>query len=94
MDDISFEPIFTEDVRVIFLPWVIHPVVHGWASARLLPRTRVPGQRHADDPFDMVVLNNVSRLQLAIDAVKYLTRRRPGAAAMVFVGRLAPKVVR
>jgi xylulose-5-phosphate/fructose-6-phosphate phosphoketolase len=80
MDDISFEALFTEAAPVIFAfhgyPWVIHPMVHGRSNEG---RFHVRGFRDrgtTTTPFDMVVLNQMSRFHLAIDALKYIARLR------------------
>jgi len=94
MDDISFEAIFTKDVPVIFAfhgyPWVIHPMVHGRANEA---RFHVRGFRDrgtTTTPFDMVVLNKMSRFHLAMDALKYLTRQRSHVSDVIdmFNGKL------
>jgi xylulose-5-phosphate/fructose-6-phosphate phosphoketolase len=80
MDDISFEDLFTQTVPVIFAfhgyPWVIHPMVHGRSRES---RFHVRGFRDrgtTTTPFDMVVLNEMSRFHLAIDALKHISRFR------------------
>jgi xylulose-5-phosphate/fructose-6-phosphate phosphoketolase len=80
MDNISFEALFTSSVPVIFAyhgyPWVIHSVVHGRANEA---RFHVRGFREegtTTTPFDMVVLNKMSRFHLAIEALKYVPRLR------------------
>ena len=87
MDDISFEAMFTKDVPVIFAfhgyPWVIHPMVHGRANEA---RFHVRGFRDrgtTTTPFDMVVLNKMSRFHLAMDALKYLKRQRSHASDVI-----------
>jgi xylulose-5-phosphate/fructose-6-phosphate phosphoketolase len=80
MDDISFEDLFTQTAPVIFAfhgyPWVIHPMVHGRSRES---RFHVRGFRDrgtTTTPFDMVVLNEMSRFHLANDALKYISRFR------------------
>ncbi len=87
MDDISFEALFTRDIPVIFAfhgyPWVIHPMVHGRPNEG---RFHVRGFRDrgtTTTPFDMVVLNKMSRFHLAMDALKYVTRLRSRASDVV-----------
>jgi xylulose-5-phosphate/fructose-6-phosphate phosphoketolase len=72
--------LFTEARPVIFAfhgyPWVIHPMVHGRSNE---DRFHVRGFRDrgtTTTPFDMVVLNNMSRFHLAMDALKYIPRLR------------------
>lgn len=80
MDDISFQALFTEAAPVIFAfhgyPWVIHPMVHGRSNES---RFHVRGFRDrgtTTTPFDMVVLNKMSRFHLAMDALKHIGRLR------------------
>lgn len=79
MDDISFESVFTKDVHVIFAfhgcPWVIHPMVHGRPNENRFHVRGFVDRGTTTTPFDMVVLNNMSRFHLAMDALKYLPRR-------------------
>ncbi len=80
MDDISFESLFTKDVPVIFAfhgyPWVIHPMVHGRPNESRFHVRGFIDRGTTTTPFDMVVLNKMSRFHLAIDALKYLRRQR------------------
>jgi len=80
MDNIAFEELFTDTAPVIFAyhgyPRVIHSVVHGRANEA---RFHVRGFREegtTTTPFDMVVLNKMSRFHLAIEALKYVPRLR------------------
>lgn len=55
---------------------MIHPMVHGRSNES---RFHVRGFRDrgtTTTPFDMVVLNKMSRFHLAIDALKYVARLR------------------
>ena len=80
MDDISFEAMFTQDVPVIFAfhgyRWVIHPMVHGRVNENRFHVRGFMDRGTTTTPFDMVVRNKMSRFHLAMDALKYLTRRR------------------
>jgi len=87
MDEISFEALFTRDAPVIFAfhgyPWVIHPMVHGRPNE---DRFHVHGfidRGTTTTPFDMVVLNKMSRYHLAIDALKYVSRLRSQSADVI-----------
>jgi len=87
MDNISFEGLFTKEAPVIFAfhgyPWVIHPMVHGRANE---DRFHVHGfidRGTTTTPFDMVVLNKMSRYHLAIDALKYVGRLRSETADVI-----------
>ena len=80
MDEMAFESLFTRAVPVIFAfhgyPWLIHSVVHGRPNEA---RFHVHGYRDegtTTTPFDMLVLNQMSRFHLALDALKYVPRLR------------------
>ena len=84
MDNISFNTLFTRDVDVIFAfhgyRWLIHSMVHGRANEA---RFHVRGFNDfgtTTTPFDMVVLNKMSRFHLAIDALKHVSRLRSEAS--------------
>jgi xylulose-5-phosphate/fructose-6-phosphate phosphoketolase len=80
MDNISFEGLFTHAAPVIFAhhgyPAVIHSMLHGRANEA---RFHVRGFKDAGTtttPFDMVVLNGISRFDLAKLALRYVPRLR------------------
>ena len=84
MDNISFEGLFTHSAHVIFAhhgyPAVIHSMMHGRANEA---RFHVRGFKDAGTtttPFDMVVLNGMSRFDLAKLAMKYVPRLRSETA--------------
>jgi xylulose-5-phosphate/fructose-6-phosphate phosphoketolase len=84
MDNISFNALFTRDVDVVFAfhgyRWLIHSMVHGRAHEA---RFHVRGFNDigtTTTPFDMVVLNKMSRYHLAIDALKHVSRLRSQAS--------------
>jgi xylulose-5-phosphate/fructose-6-phosphate phosphoketolase len=87
MDDISFEALFTKDAPVIFAfhgyPWVIHPMVHGRANEGRFHVRGFIDRGTTTTPFDMVVLNKMSRFHLAIEALKYLTRLRSEVSEVI-----------
>jgi xylulose-5-phosphate/fructose-6-phosphate phosphoketolase len=85
MDELEFEDYFTGDRDVVF-------AFHGYARAihELLHGHRQPERFHVrgfleegttTTPFDMVVLNNMSRFHLARLAVRRARRRPEGADA-------------
>lgn len=88
MDEAKFIEHFTEDKPVIFAfhgyPRALHEIVHGRPNA---PRFHVRGfneEGTTTTPFDMVVLNGMSRYQLCIEAMRRVTRVReltPGLIA-------------
>ena len=87
VDNISFEGLFTHAAPVIFAyhgyPAVIHSMVHGRANEA---RFHVRGFKDAGTtttPFDMVVLNGISRFDLAKLALKYVPRLRSEASDVI-----------
>jgi xylulose-5-phosphate/fructose-6-phosphate phosphoketolase len=88
MYEAKFIEHFTEDKPVIFAfhgyPRALHEIVHGRPNA---PRFHVRGfneEGTTTKPFDMVVLNGMSRYQLCIEAMRRVTRVReltPGLIA-------------
>jgi xylulose-5-phosphate/fructose-6-phosphate phosphoketolase len=87
MDAISFEDLFTKDAPVVFAfhgyPWVIHPMVHGRANEGRFHVRGFMDRGTTTTPFDMVVLNKMSRFDLAIDALKYVTRLRSEVSEVI-----------
>jgi len=80
MDNMSFEALFTNSRPVIFAhhayPAAIHNMVHGRSNEE---RFHVRGFKDAGTtttPFDMVVLNSISRFHLARLALKNVPRLR------------------
>jgi xylulose-5-phosphate/fructose-6-phosphate phosphoketolase len=84
MDNISFNALFTPDVDVIFAfhgyRWLIHSMVHGRANEARFHVRGFNDQGTTTTPFDMVVLNKMSRFHLAIDALKHVPRLRSQAS--------------
>jgi xylulose-5-phosphate/fructose-6-phosphate phosphoketolase len=84
MDNISFEALFTRDVDVVFAfhgyRWLIHSMVHGRANESRFHVRGFNDQGTTTTPFDMVVLNKMSRFHLAIDALKHVPRLRSQAS--------------
>jgi xylulose-5-phosphate/fructose-6-phosphate phosphoketolase len=83
MDGLEFNDYFTPDRHVVFAfhgyARAIHELIHGQTDA---DRFHVRGfleEGTTTTPFDMVVLNNMSRYHLAKQAVRR-ARRRPDAA--------------
>lgn len=79
MSDADFVDIFTATAPVLFVfhgyPGVIHDLLHGRSAH---DRFHVRGYNEegtTTTPFDMVVLNGISRLQLCMDVLRYV----PGA---------------
>jgi xylulose-5-phosphate/fructose-6-phosphate phosphoketolase len=80
MDEMSFNAIFTESAPVIFAfhnnRWLIHTLVHGRANEGRFHVHGYMDQGTTTTPFDMVVLNEMSRFHLALDALKHIPRLR------------------
>ncbi|RAU42296.1 MULTISPECIES: phosphoketolase family protein [unclassified Pseudomonas] len=79
-DQPSFEALFTADAPVMFAfhgsTWVIHSMVHGRANEARFHVRGFSDRGTTTTPFDMVVLNNMSRYQLALDALSHVPRLR------------------
>jgi len=84
MDEMSFNALFTKDAPVIFAfhnnRWLIHTLVHGRSNEARFHVHGYIDQGTTTTPFDMVVLNEMSRYQLALDALKHIPRLRVQAA--------------
>jgi xylulose-5-phosphate/fructose-6-phosphate phosphoketolase len=87
MDDLEFNDLFTPDCHVVFAfhgyARAVHELLHGRQDA---DRFHVRGYREegtTTTPFDMVVLNNVSRYHLCTQAVRRARRRPDGADDLV-----------
>jgi len=80
MDEMSFNALFTENAPVIFAfhnnRWLIHTMIHGRSNVNRFHVHGFIDQGTTTTPFDMVVLNEMSRYQLALDALKHVPRLR------------------
>jgi xylulose-5-phosphate/fructose-6-phosphate phosphoketolase len=81
-----FSELFTDDCPVVFAfhgyPGAVHQLLHGRPQAE---RFHVRGYREegtTTTPFDMVVVNGISRYHLAIEALRR-TRRAPDNAELL-----------
>jgi xylulose-5-phosphate/fructose-6-phosphate phosphoketolase len=81
-----FVELFTRDVDVVFAfhgyPMAIHAFLHGRPNPG---RFHVRGYREegtTTTPFDMVVLNQISRFHLCVEALKRARRKPSNAAAL------------
>lgn len=87
MDNISFNSLFTREVDVIFAfhgyRWLIHSMVHGRANEARFHVRGFNDRGSTTTPFDMVVLNEMSRFHLAIDALKHVPRLRSQASDVI-----------
>jgi xylulose-5-phosphate/fructose-6-phosphate phosphoketolase len=86
MDETTFVDLFTADKPVIFAfhgyQRAIHEVVHGRVNPQRFHVRGFNEQGTTTTPFDMVVLNGMSRYHLAIQAIKRASRIRPQAPAI------------
>ena len=87
LDDGAFEALFTREAPVIFAyhgyTWAIHSLVHGRANEARFHVRGFMDRGTTTTPFDMVVLNRLSRYHLAMDALHYVPRLRPAASGAV-----------
>jgi xylulose-5-phosphate/fructose-6-phosphate phosphoketolase len=87
MDGLEFNDYFTPDRDVVFAfhgyARAIHELVHGHTDADRFHVRGFPEQGTTTTPFDMVVLNNMSRYHLAKQAVRRARRRPDGADAFI-----------
>src|SRR6266487_2249294 len=88
MDEAKFIEHFTEDKPVIFAfhgyPRAMHEIVHGRPNAHRFHVRGFNEEGTTTTPFDMVVLNDMSRYHLCIEAMRRATRVReltPGLIA-------------
>lgn len=87
LPDKQFEELFTADAHVVFAfhgyPRAIHQAVHGRMNAGRFHVRGFQEQGTTTTPFDMVVLNGVSRYHLAIEAVRRSRRIPQGAEQLI-----------
>ena len=71
----DFNQLFTPDKPVVFAfhsyPGVIHDLIHNRASTERFHARGYLEEGTTTTPFDMVVLNKMSRLHLCLDALRY-----------------------
>ncbi|EOM74916.1 phosphoketolase family protein [Rhodococcus rhodnii] len=81
--DEKFESLFTDDVHCIFAfhgySRAVHELLHGRPDADRFHVRGFMEQGTTTTPFDMVVLNRMSRYHLALEAVRRATWRPDGA---------------
>ncbi|MDQ2991482.1 MAG: phosphoketolase family protein [Candidatus Eremiobacteraeota bacterium] len=87
MDNMSFNALFTEDAPVVFAfhnnRWLIHTLVHGRSNEARFHVRGYMDRGTTTTPFDMVVLNEMSRYHLAIDALNQLPRFQASASKAI-----------
>lgn len=87
MDETEFVEMFTADKPVIFAfhgyQRAVHEIVHGRVKADRFHVRGFNEQGTTTTPFNMVVLNGMSRYDLAAEAIKRAQRIRPQAPALL-----------
>jgi xylulose-5-phosphate/fructose-6-phosphate phosphoketolase len=87
MSDTDFVHLFTADKPVVFAfhgyQRAMHEIVHGRVNADRFHVRGFNEQGTTTTPFDMVVLNGMSRYDLAIEAIKRASRVRPQAPQLI-----------
>ena len=87
MDHAAFKELFTATVPVVFAfhgsTWVIHSLVHGRANEARFHVRGFSDCGTTTTPFDMVVLNRMSRFHLAIEALKHSDRLRSSTSSVI-----------
>jgi xylulose-5-phosphate/fructose-6-phosphate phosphoketolase len=80
LDNMSFNELFTKDIDVVFAfhnnRWVIHSMVHARSNEARFHVRGYMDRGTTTTPFDMVVVNEMSRYHLAIEALKHVPRLR------------------
>ena len=78
LDDERFDQIFTRDKPIIFAfhgyPGIVHRLTYRRANHANLHVRGYKEEGTTTTPFDMVVLNNLDRYQLAFDAIRRIPR--------------------
>jgi xylulose-5-phosphate/fructose-6-phosphate phosphoketolase len=87
MNDTEFVELFTADKPVIFAfhgyQRAVHEIVHGRVNAARFHVRGFMEQGTTTTPFDMVVLNEMSRYHLAMEALRRSTRIRPQSPGLI-----------
>jgi xylulose-5-phosphate/fructose-6-phosphate phosphoketolase len=87
MSEVKFAELFTDSVDVIFafhgFPGAIHQVVHGRPDADRFHVRAFVEQGTTTTPFDMTVLNRVTRYHLVMDAINNARRTPAGATELI-----------
>ncbi len=87
MDETRFVELFTADKPVIFAfhgyQRAIHEIVHGRVNAHRFHVRGFKEQGTTTTPFDMVVLNGMSRYDLCIAALRRVSHRYERASALM-----------
>jgi xylulose-5-phosphate/fructose-6-phosphate phosphoketolase len=85
--DEDFDEIFTRNKPIIFAyhgyPWLIHRLTYRRTGHRNLHVRGYKEEGTTTTPFDMVVLNNMDRFQLAMDAIRRVPRLKGKADTLL-----------
>ncbi|NML27461.1 phosphoketolase family protein [Zoogloea sp. G-4-1-14] len=80
LSDDAFDALFTRDKPIVFAyhgyPWLIHRLTYRRHNHANLHVRGYKEEGSTTTPFDMVVLNNMDRYQLALDAIRRIPRLR------------------
>ena len=84
MSDADFDGLFTKDKPVIFAyhgyPWLIHRLTYRRTNHRNIHVRGYKEEGTTTTPFDMVVLNELDRFNLAMDVIDRVPALGPSAA--------------
>jgi xylulose-5-phosphate/fructose-6-phosphate phosphoketolase len=84
LSDVDFDSIFTPDKPIVFAyhgyPWLIHRLTYRRTNHHNLHVRGYKEEGTTTTPFDMVVLNELDRFNLADDAIDRVPRLRYTAA--------------
>jgi xylulose-5-phosphate/fructose-6-phosphate phosphoketolase len=87
MNETRFVDLFTADKPVVFAfhgyQRALHEIIHGRVNAERFHVRGFNEQGTTTTPFDMVILNGMSRYHLAIEALRRASRLRPQAPGIV-----------
>src|SRR5207245_4267859 len=87
MNDVAFRELFTDSVDVVFAfhgyQGAMHDIVHGRPHPGRFHVRGYNEQGTTTTPFDMVVLNEMSRYHLVVEALRWARRAPDGAAPLV-----------
>ncbi len=87
MSESQFVNLFTDDAPVVFAfhgyQRALHEIIHGRPNAERFHVRGFNEQGTTTTPFDMVILNEMSRYHLAIEAIKRSARIRPQGPALI-----------
>ncbi len=97
MDETQFVNLFTANKPVIFAfhgyPRAVHEIVHGRVNAERFHVRGFNEQGTTTTPFDMVVLNGMSRYHLCIEALRRAPRVREAQRLIAECNRLITRAV-